>query len=156
MINQEEIEFTRDLIRDFFNQADFFVDVYIKVISKEDRDILEANIKTDEAQNLIGKQGLVLADIQLLLRKVIKKKINRDFYINIDIDNYKKNKEDYLRDFAQNIADEVSKTKEQKEIPLPSAFDRRIVHIELEKRKDVLTESIGQGEERKIIIKPAI
>lgn len=156
MINQEEVEIIRDLIRDFFDRAGFFVDVHINIGSKEDTDILEANIKTTEAQSLIGKQGLVLADIQLLLRKAIKKKINRDFYISIDIDNYKKNKEDYLRDFAQSIADEVSRTKKEKELPLPSSFDRRIVHIELEKRKDVLTESIGQGEDRKIIIKPAI
>jgi spoIIIJ-associated protein len=36
-----------------------------------------------------------------------------------------------------------------------SSFDRRIVHIELQQRNDVLVESIGEGEERRIIIKPA-
>lgn len=152
MINQEEIEIIKNSIKDFFNQAGFIIDT--EIVTNED--YLDVNIKTDEAQNLIGKQGLVLADIQLLLRKVIKKKIERDIYISIDIDHYKKNKEDYLKDFAQNVADEVAKTKEERELPLPSSFDRRVVHLELEKREDVFTESVGQGEERKIIIKPAI
>ncbi|MDD3386667.1 MAG: hypothetical protein PHU17_02320 [Candidatus Pacebacteria bacterium] len=151
MINQEELKIIESSITEFFNKAGFSVEFEIKT----EEDLLTVNIKTSEANNLIGKQGLVLADIQLILRKVIKKKIKEDFYINIDIDNYKKNKEDYLKDLAWNIADEVLKTGKEKEIPLVSSFDRRIIHIELEQRNDVFTESIGEGEERKIVVRPA-
>ena len=117
--------------------------------------VISIDIKTKDAQTLIGRQGLVLADIQLLLRKIIKKETNEDFYLFVDIDNYKKNKENYLKDLAWSVADEVLKTGQEKEIPLMSSFDRRIVHIELQQRNDVLVESIGEGEERRIIIKPA-
>ena len=116
--------------------------------------VINIDIKTKDAQTLIGRQGLVLADIQLLLRKIIKKETNEDFYLFVDIDNYKKNKENYLKDLAWSVADEVLKTGQEKEIPLMSSFDRRIVHIELQQRNDVLVESIGEGEERRIIIKP--
>jgi len=148
MINKEEI---KNITEEFFNKADFKVG--IEVEQKEE--LINIDIQTSDAQTLIGRQGLVLSDIQLLLRKIIKKKTNEDFYISVDIDNYKKNKENYLKDLAWNIADEVLKTGQEKEIPLVSSFDRRIVHIELQQRNDVLTESIGDGEERRIIVKPA-
>ncbi|MFA5755430.1 MAG: R3H domain-containing nucleic acid-binding protein [Candidatus Paceibacterota bacterium] len=151
MINQEELKIIEETVIEFFNKGGFNIESEIKA----EEDLLTVNVKTSEANNLIGKQGLVLADIQLILRKIIKRKINEDFYINIDIDNYKKNKENYLKDLAWNIADEVLKTGREREIPLVSSFDRRIIHIELEQRNDVFTESVGEGEERKIVVKPA-
>ena len=156
MISTEETENIKEVIKEFFSKAGFEVGVEGSCITRDAEDVLEMDIKTSEAQNLIGKQGLVLADIQLLLRKVIKKKTEKDFYLSLDIDGYKKNKESYLRGVAQSIADEVSRTKQEKELPYTSSFDRRIVHMELADRKDVLTESIGEGEERRIIIKPII
>jgi spoIIIJ-associated protein len=156
MINQEEIETIKEIIKDFFSKAGFTVEVSGNCFSREDEDVLEMEVSTSEAQNLIGKQGLVLADIQLLLRKVIKKKTDKEFYLSLDIDGYKKNKESYLRDVAQSVADEVSRIKQEKELPYTSSFDRRIVHMELADRKDVITESVGEGEERRIIIKPVL
>lgn len=156
MINVEELTNIKEIIKDFFLKGGFAVEVEGNCSVRDGEDVLEIEIATGEAQNLIGKQGLVLADIQLLLRKVIKKKIEKEFYLSLDVDGYKKNKESYLRGVAQSIADEVSRTKQPKELPYTSSFDRRIVHMELADRKDVLTESIGEGEERRIIIKPII
>ncbi|MFA5714164.1 MAG: R3H domain-containing nucleic acid-binding protein [Candidatus Paceibacterota bacterium] len=156
MIDQEQLENIKEIIKDFFVQVGFVVEVEGKAEERDGEDVLDINIKTVEAQALIGKQGLVLADIQLLLRKVIKKKTDKDFYLSLDIDNYKKNKENYLRDVAQSVADEVSRTGREKELPFTSSFDRRIVHMELADRKDVTTESVGEGEERKVIVKPKI
>lgn len=156
MIEEKELETVKEIITDFFLKAGFDVDVEASSSTRDSEDILDVEIKTSEAQNLIGKQGLVLADIQLLLRKVIKKKTEKEFYLSLDIDGYKRNKESYLRSVAQSIADEVSRTRQQKELPYTSSFDRRIVHMELADRKDVITESIGEGEERRIVIKPII
>jgi len=156
MINQEEFEKIKEIIKDFFLKAGFVVDAEGGFMERDGQDILDVNIKTPEAQTLIGKQGLVLADAQLLLRKVIKKETDKDFYLSLDIDNYKRNKEDYLRDVARSVADEVSRTGREKELPFTSSFDRRVVHMELADRTDVMTESVGEGEERKVIVKPKI
>ena len=156
MINQEEFEKVKEIIKDFFSKAGFDVESEGGFSEREGQDILEVNIKTGEAQTLIGKQGLVLADIQLLLRKVIKKKTDKGFYLSLDIDGYKRNKEDYLREVARSVADEVSRTKREKELPFTSSFDRRITHLELADRTDVATESEGEGEERKVIVKPKL
>lgn len=156
MIGQEEFENIKEIVKDFFAKVGFEVEVEGDIEERDGEDVLEMNIGMADAQTLIGKQGLVLADIQLLLRKVIKKKTDRDFYLSLDIDNYKKNKEDYLKDVARSVAEEVSRTKREKELPFTSSFDRRVVHMELADRDDVITESVGEGEERKVIVKPKI
>lgn len=154
MINQEEFEKIKETIKDFFLRAGFVVDAEGSFMERDGQDILDVNIMTPEAQTLIGKQGLVLADAQLLLRKVIKKATGKEFYLSLDIDNYKRNKEDYLKDVARSVADEVARTGREKELPFTSSFDRRVVHMELAERDDVMTESVGEGEERKVIVKP--
>ena len=157
---KEELKNIEDIIVDFFTRAGFPAEIkHISLKSKEKEDeapLLVVNMKTNEAQMLIGKQGLVLADIQLLLRKLIKKNSGQEIFLNLDIDNYKKNKENYLREVAQEAADKVSATGLAKELLLASPFDRRVVHTELADRLDVKVESVGIGEDRKIIITPII
>mgnify|MGYP001604118674 CR=1 FL=1 len=69
---------------------------------------------------------------------------------------FKKKKIEHLKSLAQNIANEVSLTKEKKILfPMP-AYQRRIIHMELAKRQDVVTESEGDGDNRCIIIKSVI
>lgn len=154
----EEFKNIEEIIFDFFDKAGFPVEVksISKKVKESEMPVLSINLKTSEAQMLIGKQGLVLADIQLLLRKLIKKNIGEEMFLNLDIDNYKKNKENYLRDVAQETADEVSSTGVTKELLLSSPFDRRVVHTELADRLDVKAESVGIGEDRKIIISPIL
>jgi len=155
MINQEELENIKRTVEEFFIMAGYPVEQELSQGEEDGQENLSINIKTADAQTLIGKQGLVLSDIQLILRKTIKKKTGREIYLNLDIDNYKRDKEDYLKELARNIADEVASTGREKELPLLSPFDRRVVHMELAERKDVVTESSGEGEERRIVIKPA-
>jgi spoIIIJ-associated protein len=154
-MEDKELNKIEEVVKDFFNKAGSDAEIKKIFLEKEnDRDVLMINLKTKEANIFIGKQGLVLSDIQLLLRKIIKKKTGNEFFLNLDIDDYKKYKEDYLRELAENTANEAVENKEKKELPLPSSFDRRIVYLELSKRKDVEVESIGEGENRKIIITP--
>ena len=153
----EEKEVIENIIKEFFLKAGTEAEIKkIYMEKEEDKELLIVNVKTKEASIFIGKQGLVLGDIQLLLRKTIKKKTNKDYFLNLDIDDYKRYKEDYLREIAQNTANEAVKDKQEKELLMPSPFDRRIVHLESSKRIDVKVESIGEGENRKIIITPLL
>ena len=155
MLEQEETKLIENIVLDFFDATGYAVGVKnINLRQEEENNIININLSTAEAQMLIGKQGIVLSDIQLLLRKILKKALNKEIFLNLDIDSYKKKKEEYLRDLAQDLADEAVFTKKNKEITMPSSFDRRIVHMELERRQDVIVESEGEGENRHIVIKP--
>lgn len=139
-----------NLIKDFFQKMECPVEMEASL----EGNIFCVNIKSDEARLLIGQGGQTLADLQHLLAKIVRNNFEEEIFLNLDVENYKKRKIDYLREMAQAIAEEVAFTKEEKLLSPLSAFDRRIVHMELAGRADVKTESIGEGLERRVAIKP--
>ena len=116
---------------------------------------LPIDLKTQEPQILIGEKGQTLVDIQHLLKAILKRKIQEDFYIDLDINGYKKKKIEYLKELARSVADDVSLIKEERNLPSMPAYERRIIHMELAERSDITTESIGREPERKVVIKPS-
>jgi len=103
---------------------------------------------------LIGQQGQTLFEIQRLLRTILSRKLKKIFYLNLDINDYKKKKIEYLKDMAKDVADQVAMTKEEKALSPMSAYERRVIHAELAQRTDVATESRGDSFDRHIVIKP--
>ncbi|MEA3295601.1 MAG: R3H domain-containing nucleic acid-binding protein [Patescibacteria group bacterium] len=159
MISQENLEKIEQIVNDFFNKAGFEAEPVVKQ-EQDEKDsnlIVFVDIQTPEPQFLIGKQGKTLSEIQRLLTALVKKQIKSDdeeqYYIDVDIENYKKKKNEFLKDFCQSIADEVMFFKRDKILDPMSAYERRIIHLELEKRNDIIVESIGQEPERRIVIK---
>ncbi len=111
-------------------------------------------IKTENPRTLIGKRGEVISNIQFILGKIIQKKMKQRLFIDFDVNGYKKKKEQYLKELARDYAQEVSFTKKIKTLPSLSSYERRIIHLALQNKNGVKTESRGQEPNRKIIIKP--
>ncbi|HEA84631.1 MAG TPA: hypothetical protein ENI04_01455 [Candidatus Wildermuthbacteria bacterium] len=72
--------------------------------------------------------------------------------MSLDINDYKKRKEEYLRDLAKTTADEVVLLKQAKELPPMPPAERRIIHLSLQDRDDVASDSIGEGSERRVVV----
>ena len=85
---------------------------------------------------------------------MINKKFPNIFHLNLDINDYKKKKIDFLKKTAKELADEVMVSKVEKSMLPMSSYERRIVHSELSKRQDVKTESRGEGVNRYVVILP--
>jgi spoIIIJ-associated protein len=163
MIQRDELEEIEKIIKEFFEKTTFSVEV--EVLPQKDLTI-PVNLKTDEPQVLIGEGGQTLFEIQHLLKAILIRKVSfkgdfgqgreENFYIDLDINGYKKKKNNYLKELARSVADEVFLTKKEKALPPMSAQERRIIHLELAGRSDVVTESIGEEPERKLVIKPHI
>jgi spoIIIJ-associated protein len=151
MISQEQIKEIKNIIKEFFEKTTF--EVEIEFLPPKDL-TLPINLKTEDPQILIGQRGETLFEIQHLLKKILGRKIKEKFYIDLDINDYKKKKLDYLREMARSIADEVALTKKEKILPAMPAYERRIIHLELAGRGDVTSESIGKEPERKVVIRP--
>jgi len=153
MLNQVDLEKIKKITEEFFGKMTF--EVEIEFLPQKDL-TLPINLKTEDPQILIGEGGQTLAEIQHLLKTILKRKIvfEEKFYINLDINNYKKKKIEYLKELARSAADEVALTKKEKALSPMPAYERRILHLELANRSDVVTESVGQEPERRIIIKP--
>jgi len=148
MLDKENLE---KIVKEFFQKMT--IDGEIKILPPKD-ETLSIHLKVENPQILIGEKGQTLFEIQHLLKAILKRKINENFYIDLDINDYKKKKIEYLKDLARSVADEVSLTKKEKILSPMPAYERRIIHLEIASRKDVTSESIGQEPERKVVIKP--
>jgi spoIIIJ-associated protein len=167
MINSEDIKRIKNIIEEFFSKMTVGITLEINsgvsslddILSKDsdnkqEKDIVEVIIKTDDPQILIGEKGQTLNEIQKILKFVISKALGKNIYLNLDINEYKKKKTEYLKGFARDLADEVALTKEKKVLSPMSSYERRVIHATLAERVDIKTESEGEGIERKVVIYP--
>ena len=150
-MNLNNLEEIKEEITKFFDKTTFDLDINI---SFKDNSTICINVNSEEPQILIGERGQTLADIQRLLKMILKKKTNDHIYVDLDINDYKKRRMDNLKELARQTADEVVSSDEEKVLFAMSPYERRVVHLELAKRLDIATESVGSEPERKIVIKP--
>lgn len=150
MFKKNEMEQMKEGVKEFFQKMGFDIEVNLS----SQNDTLAINLKSEEPQVLIGEGGRILADLQKILKAILSRILKRSFYIDLDINDYKKKKGQYLREMARKTADEVALNKKEKILPVMSSYERRIIHLELAERKDITTQSIGQEPERRIVIRP--
>jgi len=150
-MNSENLEKIQKIVKEFFQKMT--IEGEIEILPPKDETLI-INLKIEDPQILIGEKGQTLFEIQHLLKAILRREILENFYIDLDINDYKKKKIEYLKELARSIADEVSLTKKERVLSPMPAYERRIIHLEIAGRKDVTTESIGQEPERRVVIRP--
>lgn len=151
MITSTDFQKIKKEAQEFFKKIG--IEAEVTVSSPKDLTV-PIDLKVEEPQLLIGEGGQTLAEIQHLLKAILRRKIAEQFYIDIDINNYKKKKIEYLKELAKSAADEVSLSKKEQQLSPMPAYERRIIHLELAERGDVVSESIGQEPERRVMVRP--
>jgi len=141
-------EIAQELLKKIDSEAD------VAVLRQEDG-VVAIEVKTGDPQDLIGQNGETLQAIQHLLRVMSRKIFGSSCFVDLDVNDYRKKRRDYLKGLAMLTAADVASS--QKEIALSpmNSYERRIIHMELADRHDIVTESRGCDADRKIVIKPA-
>lgn len=119
----------------------------------ESEDIFKATLVSDQNAILIGKEGRTLNSIQLLLKQSIKNKIGLSLKINVDVANYKVKKLKNIEYEVKKIIKEVQSTKITAALDPMNSYERRFVHNLVSEYKNLTTESIGEGRDRRVTIK---
>ena len=112
------------------------------------------NIKGEDLGILIGRRGQTLACLQYMVRLIVGHQTKAWVPIVIDIEGYKQRRYQALQIFARRMAEQVKAKEEPFTLEPMSAYERRIIHLALADHPDVITESIGEGEARKVVILP--
>ena len=103
---------------------------------------------------LIGRRGQTLQALQFLVTLIVRRQMDEDVRVTLDVENYRQRRETSLRDMADKVASRVAQTNRSITLePMPPA-DRRIIHTSLSEHPGVRTESAGEGENRKVTIMP--
>ncbi|MBZ9712367.1 Jag family protein [Deinococcus multiflagellatus] len=131
------------------------IDPDLQVTVREAEDALEAEITGENAAKLAGRDGRTLGAIEVLAYTVLAKHEGRTKErVRVDIGGYRKRQADTLTKLAERLAVQVAKSGEPHELqPMPAA-ERRVIHIALKEHPDVMSESVGEGAARRLIIKP--
>lgn len=111
-------------------------------------------VESDENALLIGRDGRTLRSLQFLLRNYLSTFVSGHLVVSLDIGSYYENHKKQLEILATKTAKDVARTKIEVKLDPMNAYDRRIIHTKLSEWRDVVTESEGEGEERRLIIKP--
>jgi spoIIIJ-associated protein len=115
---------------------------------------LLVDVRGRDLQPLIGRRGETLSALQYLTRLIVAKELGTHVAILIDIDGYRARREDQLRRLARRMADQAVETARTMVLEPMSPYERRIIHLELHDHPSVYTESVGEGDRRKVTIIP--
>jgi spoIIIJ-associated protein len=103
---------------------------------------------------LIGRRGETLAALQYVTRLIVSRELERRANIVLDVEGYKSRREQMLHKLAVRMADQAMQLGRTVALEPMSPYERRIIHLALRDHSGVTTQSIGEGEHRKVTIIP--
>jgi spoIIIJ-associated protein len=114
-------------------------------------------LEGEGASILIGHHGDTLEAFQYLVNLAANKKDDEDRQytrITVNIENYREKREETLRKLAAKMAAKVKKSGRNIALEPMNAYERRIIHAEIQKIEGVSTNSVGAEGNRRVIIFP--
>jgi len=111
-------------------------------------------VKGDDLGILIGRRGETLASLQYLVRLIVAHYQKARVLLTIDVEGYKQRRYQSLRELALRLAQKAKSSGRSVTLEPMPADERRIVHLALSVNPDVTTQSIEEGEVRKVVILP--
>lgn len=156
----EELNSTKSEIIDAVKRMAEFVNIECQVELREEIDdqnkkaLLVSLYTPENARFLIGKNGQNLKSLEQVLRAMFLKKLADFTNIVADVNDYRKSRAMYVIDLAREVVTRVRSTQKAETLLPMSAYERRIVHMELALCPDIATESIGLEPNRRIVVKP--
>jgi spoIIIJ-associated protein len=146
-MKDELTNITKDLLTLIETQAE------IEVVENEDS--LDVNFSnTQDAGLLIGFRGENISAFQTILAMILKQRTGEWKRVNVNIGDYKEKQEEKLKNLAEQSANRAVETGSEEPIYNLTPSQRRIIHMYLSERKDVVTESVGVEPERYLVVKP--
>ena len=148
---REEVENCKEKIENFLED---FCKLYKNIeytLDIKDNEIF-VNIKGKDCSSLIGYRGNTINAIQTLLSTIGNKENKEHVRVILDIENYRNKRAESLKILAKNMAKKVERTGKKVTLEPMSAYERKVIHTELQNNDEVTTYSIGEEPHRKIVI----
>ncbi len=147
--SREDVEITVDVLQHILRYMNIHATVQVRSTNPLTLNIHGIN---ENLGLLIGRRGETLAALQLLVSLIVSHRTKHRMRIVVDAENYRERREENLRSLALRVAQQVRSYHRAIALEAMPPYERRIVHIALSDSKDISTESIGEGEERRVVI----
>ena len=148
---EDAIQYAKKYLEDILSFFGLNTDVYA---TTEDHEVIELNVPSTHLNGfLIGQQGDTMRALQYLVSNALRSKGYAYSRVNVDIADYKKARADQIAERAEDWIKKVQESGEAVELNPMNAADRRIVH-KVAGDAGLQTESVGEGRDRHIVLKP--
>ena len=147
--SREDVDITVDVLQHILRYMNIHATVQVRSSKPLTLNIHGIN---ENLGLLIGRRGETLSSLQLLVNLIVSHRTRHRMRIIIDAENYRERREENLRSLAMRVAQQVRNYRRSIALEAMPPHERRIVHIALSDSKDISTESIGEGEERRVVI----
>lgn len=129
----------------------------VVTVGPEENDHLAVTVTGEGLESMVGREGQVIDALQYLLNQVAARTSGpeRGPRVALDIGGYRERRQRQLEKLALHAADEAVRYGEEIELDAMTPHDRRIVHMALAERSDIVTRSEGQEPNRRIVVEPA-
>ena len=151
-INQKDIEYADKAVENFLNNFLNKISSNIEYTVKNENGLVYVNIKGEDSTRLIGYRGEALNALQTLLTTVASKNREESVKVILDIGNYKDARKKTLEELARKVEKTVKKTGKSVTLEPMNAYERKILHTELQNSEFVKTYSVGEGDRRRVVI----
>jgi spoIIIJ-associated protein len=112
-------------------------------------------IRGDREGILIGRHGRILDSLQFLVNRMVNKRLKEPVKVILDINDYRKKRGENLKKMAIRSGEKAKLRGFSLTIGPFNAYDRRIIHLALKEDPFLRTESLGEGEMKRIKIIPS-
>lgn len=148
---EASIQFAKKYLEDILSFFGLNTDVY----ATSDEEVIELNVPSTHLNGfLIGQKGETMRALQYLVGSALRNSGFEYSRVNVDVADYKKGKADRLAEIASEWVDSVKKSKEAMNLRPMNAADRRVIH-KLASEAGLVSESVGEGRDRYVILKPS-
>lgn len=131
------------------------IDAQVEVVETEEQ-VVSVNVSTEESGLLIGFHGETLSSFQLILGLMVFKKLGTWEKVVVEIGDYRAKRAEQLTAMADAYANQAISTGQPVYLPPLPPSERRVVHMALQERTDVETISEGEGNQRRVVVKPKV
>ena len=155
LLSNEDVDvggMAKEVLENLLSLVEISASVNLEAGGSGDQAVISLDIEGEDLGILIGRRGETLSSLQYMVNLIVGRRLKAGVGVVVDVAGYRQRRYESLRLLAQRLADQVRSTGSSVTLePMPAA-ERRIIHLELSDDPYVTTQSIGQGEARKVAI----
>lgn len=141
-------EFMESYITKILKDMDFEVET----VSYLQDGRIYCNINSSNNSILIGKNGVILRAINLIVKNAVNNTFKKRIEISVDINGYKEDRYKKVASMAKRFGKQVWRTKAELKLDPMPADERKVMHQVISEMGHLKTKSVGEGKNRYMTI----
>jgi spoIIIJ-associated protein len=126
---------------------------YAVEIARADEQEILVDVYGGDPGKIIGRDGRTLQALEYITNTVLNRGEGGNVRVTIDVGGYKRRRDDRLRDVAEKVAMRVRETGQPFVFKPMSAAERRVIHMQFADDPELMSESEGEGRDRRVVVK---